>query len=298
VNRRHAGAIAVAGATTLAVSVSVAVAVAAAPPAARQTLDGRGFATPVTVTFTAPPGYRRRTPTSSSWRGPRYTNIDTGSLLESTLDYSVHPDHTTRSAESAARHKIGTDIGGIPTTEVASGPIDVPHVVRGRRVGVLRGFFVIRHATREQYEGWYDAGLGFALGRGYPVIVPDFQTNFPGDDAKHEIPGGPPSRWNRQVIERALRGVAIEGNLAPARVAARIQGARVTGRVTDTLGHPSVAITVVLERRADGGWTRVAAGKTGLKGEFTLRVANAEPTHNVRVTATFAEAVARSRVLG
>ena len=80
--------------------------------------------------------------------GPLYTNLATGSSdLESHLAFDVHPAFSVRSAEEAAREKIGTDIGGITTREVTSGPIDVPHVIGGRKVGSVMGFFLIRQAT-------------------------------------------------------------------------------------------------------------------------------------------------------
>jgi hypothetical protein len=250
--------------------VGASAAVAAVSPAGRQTFTGSGFPTAVTVTFTPPPGYRRiGGPTSSTYRGPTYTNLDTGNKIESTLDYSVHPDYGTSSAERGARRKIGTDIGGIPTREVASGTLSVPHLVGGRKVGVVRAFYVIRQATKAAYEGWFDAGLGFSAGKGYAVLVPDMQTNFPGDEAKHKPPDGTASTWNRRVIEQALRGVAIEGNLAPSKLAARVQARRVTGRVTDSLGHPLVGVKVTLRTAAGRSCCSVATSTTGA---FALNV--------------------------
>jgi len=126
----------------------VSVALAAASSVGKKTLGGRGFATDVTVSFTAPAAYAAPGGGYESWVGPLYTNLATGSSdLESHLAFDVHPAFSVRSAEEAAREKIGTDIGGIPTREVTSGPIDVPHVIGGRKVGSVKGFFLIRQAT-------------------------------------------------------------------------------------------------------------------------------------------------------
>jgi hypothetical protein len=286
------------------VSVTVAIAAVAVASLAfagitgvgKKTLGGRGWATNVTVAFTAPQGYSINGSGYENWLGPLFTNSVTGNQDESNISFDVHPDFTTRSAERAARSKLGNDMGGLPTRQVAAGPIDVPHVIGGRKVGVIKGFFLIRQVTKPQYEGWFEAALAFSLGRGYPIPAADLDTTAPDDDATKTIQGMLPSQWNRRVIEDGLRGISVEGNLAPRKVAARVQPGRVTGRVTDTVGHPVVRLKVVLERRAGSSWSRVTTGVTNGNGEFALRLAGVAKASAVRVSVSLG-AVARSGVL-
>lgn len=287
------------------VSVTVAIAaaavaslaLAAATGVGKKTLGGRGWATNVTVAFTSPEGYSINGSGYENWLGPKFTNTVTGNEDESNLSFDVHSDFTTRSAERAARSKLGADMGGIPTKQVAAGPIDVPHIIRGRQVGVIKGFFLIMQATRAQYEGWFEAGLAFSLGRGYPIPAADLDTTAPDDDATKTIQGTLPSEWNRRVIEQGVRGITVEGNLAPQKVTARVKAGRVEGRATDTVGHPVVGLKVVLERRAGSSWTRVTTGVTNGNGEFALRLAGVAGASGIRVSVSLGAAVARSGVL-
>jgi hypothetical protein len=234
----------------------------------KKVLGGRGFATNVTVSFKAPEGYTIDSGRYENWKGPVYTYLNTGSEAESGLHFDVH-SATTRSIERAARDKIGTDMGGIPTKQLEAGPILVPHLVRGRTVGVIKGFFLIREGTREDYEGWIDAALAFWLGRGYPVLAADVDTTAPSDDSNNRIRDQLPSVWNRRVVEEGIRGIAVEGNLAPRRLTARVQGRRVAGRVRDSLGHPLVRVKLTV-RTPDGKPCCVAV--TSATGVFTLNV--------------------------
>ena len=106
-----------------------------------------------------------------------------------------------------------------------------------------------------------------------------------------------PSAWNLQAVEEAVRGVAVEGNLAPRKVTARIQGGQVAGRVTDGLGHPVVGAKVALERRSGNAWQRVAQGRTNANGEFKLRLGAGESAQSVRVAVTLAGLTVRSKTL-
>lgn len=282
---------------TLVALATVSVGLAAGSSVGKKTLGGRGYATDVTVAFTAPAGYTVPGGGYESWVGPLYTNLATGDQSESRLDFDVHPDFSASSAEQAGREKIGTDIGGIPTNEVRSGPIDVPHVIGGRKVGSIKGFVVIRRATRAEYEGWYEAAVAFSLGKGYPILAADIDTTAPGDDSNETIQGALPSAWNLQAVEEAVRGVAVEGNLAPSKVTARVRGGQVAGRVTDGLGHPVVGAKVALERGSGSTWKQVAQGKTNANGEFKLRLAGVEPGQSVRVAVKLAGLTVRSKAL-
>jgi hypothetical protein len=279
-----AGAVAVVAASAAATGLGVG----------KKTLGGRGWATEVTFSFTAPPGYRVIGGRGyENWEGPLWKSSVTGSEDESNLHFDVHPDYSTRSAVRAAQSKIGTDMGGIPTKQVAAGPIEVPHIVGGRKVGVIKGFFVIRQATQEQYEGWFEAALAVSLGKGYPIPAADVDTTSPDSDASKTIKGMLPSQWNRQVVEQGLRGIAVEGNLAPARLSVRVLGRRVVGQAADVLGHPVVGAKVTL---AKPGGRACCSTKTTATGRYTLVVPASAGTGTFVVSVSVAEAVAKKTV--
>ncbi len=269
--------------SALAVVAGAVFAVAAFAGVGKKVLAGRGFATSVTVSFTSPSGYSINGGGYENWKGPLFSSLATGSNdLESGLHFDVHPDSTTRSAEKAARSKIGTDIGGIPTRELTSGPINIPHIVRGTRVGVIKGFFLIRQATKEGYEGFIDGGLGFWLGSGYPALAADVNTTAPGDDADKRIEGTLPSVWNRRVVEEGIRGIAVEGNFAPRTISSRAQGQRLSGRVTDSLGHAVIGAAVTLRK---AGVKPCCHAVTSTTGAFALNVPRSAGTGTFQLSA-------------
>ena len=162
-------------------------------------------------------------------------------------------------------------MGGLPTRQVAAGPIDVAHVIRGKKVGVVKGYFIMRQVVNKGYEGWYEGGLTFSPGKGYPILGAIVDTTAPADDADKRIKDTLPSVWNRRIVEEGIRGIVVEGNFAPARLIARVQGRRVVGRATDSLGHPVVGAKVKL--RKVGGKT-CCNSVTTASGAFTV---NAPP---------------------
>ena len=259
VRRRLVGA-AVACATVVVASAAFA---AASPHAV--TIGGRGFRTNVTVTFAAPASYALKTALryGGAWKGPRWKS-SSGDEADSLLDFSSHSDFTTRSPAIAAKNFLGNDTWAT----VASGPIDVPHVIRGRKVGVIRGFMLIRHSPAQGYEGWYKAVVGFALGRGYPVMVTDVKSDTPGDDSNGLIEGQLPSVWNRKAIDQALAGIVVNGNLAAEKITAAVQGRRIAGRVTDTVGHPVVGVKVTVRGRG----AACCSATTTATGAYSINV--------------------------
>jgi hypothetical protein len=289
---RQRGAFAV---LALASVIAAPLALASSAATGEKVLGGRGYATNVTVSFTAPAGYTIDSANGyENWKGPLYTYINTGSTTESNLHFDVH-SATTRSMERAARDKIGTDMGGIPTRQVVASAIRVPHLVRGRKVGDIKGFFVIRQGAKEDYEGWTEAGLAFSLGKGYPVLAADVDTTGPSDDSNNTIQNTLPSAWNRRVVEEGVRGIAVVGNLAPSKLTARVQGRRVSGRATDALGHVVVQAKVALRApngkrcctaltRTDGTFALTVPGSAG-SGAFQLSVTagGAKATKSVRL---------------
>jgi hypothetical protein len=167
-------------------------------------------------------------------------------------------------------------------------------------VGTITGFKHVIQKSDAGYEGWYKAALGISLGKGYTVVVVKSQTTTPGDDSRQVIAGKVPSEWNRQAIDEALRGVAIVGNLAALTIKANVRltpadpvnGARITGRVTDTVGDAVVGVKVRLRKSnadpvngavttAIGAFTLAVPKKAGT-GSFVLSVAGLSKNITVR----------------
>lgn len=255
------------------VVLSASLAAAADAPRKKITLSGRDYPTPVRVSFAAPTGYTSNQ--GGSWKGPRWKKIALSSEGDSSLTVNVGGDSSAGSAERAARKRLGSYVTS--WTVVASRPIAVPHLVGGRKVGTFKGFFLILHNPDQGYEGWYKATIGVPLGKGYPVLAADFGTTDPSDDATTTIEGKTPSAWNRQVIEQALRGAAVDGNLAARTIQANVRltplepccGARISGRITDALGHPLVAVKVTLRKH---GLAPCCAATTSATGAYVLNV--------------------------
>jgi hypothetical protein len=275
---RPAALLLVAGLTAV---LGVAIASGSASGVGKKRLSGRGFATSVTVAFTAPQGYTIDGGGYENWDGPLFSSLTTGSNdLESGLHFDVHPDFTTRSAQKAAQSKVGDDQGGLPSEQVAAGPIAIPHVVGGKKVGDIKGYYVIRQVTRDHYEGWYEAALGIPLATGYPVLAADVDTTAPADDADKRIEGTLPSAWNRRVVEEGIRGIAVEGNFAPKALVVSATGRRLGGRVRDSLGHPVVAAAVTLKH---GGKT-CCRTVTSTAGTFSLPVPKSAGTGSFQLS--------------
>jgi hypothetical protein len=278
----------------LAALVTASLALAASGGVGRKVLSGRGFPTSVTVSFTAPEGYTIKGSGYENWTGPLFSSLTTGSNdLESGVHFDVHPDFTTSSITKAARDKVGTEMGGQPTRQVAAGPIDVPHLIRGKRVGVVKGFFVMRQVTSEGYEGWYEGGLAFSPGKGYPILGAIVDTTAPADDSDKRIKDTLPSVWNRRVVEEGIGGIVVEGNLAPRKISARVRGRRISGRVTDSLGHAVIGAAVKLRKAGARPCCRAVTSSTGA---YALTVPRGAGTGAFELSASAGAATLSKRV--
>jgi len=286
---RSAGAVLAVSAAALTASVALG----ADAAVGKKTLDGRGFATAVVVAFTAPQGYTIDGGGYENWRGPDFSSIATGSNdLESGVHFDVHPDEKAPTAEKAARNKVGTDMGGLPTRQVAAGPIAIPHIARGKKVGVIRGFYVLMQVTKEGYEGWYEGGLGFRLGSGYPALAADVDTTAPADDGDKRIEGTLPSVWNRRVVDQGIRGIFVEGNFAPRKLTVRVQGRRLSGTIRDALGDAVVGAAVKLKR----GSKTCCRTTTTATGAFALSVPKSAGAGTFRLSVSTGGATLTKRI--
>lgn len=272
--------------------VSLTAVAVAAPAASAQVIDRvkvgvparnvtAGFSPALSVTVLAPPHHRRGCcydGDSGQWLGPEYWASKNPNLRgTASISWSVRFDDRPASAEAAARSVL---IQKWP--EYQKAPLRLPHVIRGRRVGTIPGYFVL---TASQASGptsaQHEAAVAFALGRGvyatasFSLLSPsqDYPAPF-GEYIVHTyglIKGETlASSWNREQAFLSVVSVGLSGNLPPARVLAR-GGKRVTGSVRDRFGHPLVLAPVTLEQKVGKRWLKVHSAKTNAKGAYVLR---------------------------
>jgi hypothetical protein len=280
------GLLRVIGIATLVATLGVAV--AAAQETDRVRVGGsnvtRGFSTALVVTVTTLPDFRRTgfDGNSGGWEGPVCDFAPNPRLSGPiSLTWGVGFDGDVRSAEEAARENLTFE-----WTTIESGPAEVTHLVGGREVGTIPGFFVLTDAQSQ--VGYHESGLGFPLGRGVYAAV-EFWSR--GNGLECTVRGTPVATWHRDTARAATRQVRLEGNLPPARVTARARSGRVSGAVTDSFGHPEAGIAVRLEKRAGRRWRTVRSGRTTSTGAYSLRTRGSA---SYRVTATLAGVSARS----
>jgi hypothetical protein len=245
----------------------------------------RGFSPALFVTVTTLPDFHRTgfDGNSGGWEGPVCDFAPNPRLSGPiSLTWSVGFDDDVRSAEQAAREVLTFE-----WTTIESGPIPIPHLVGGRQVGTIPGFFVLTDA--QSRTGYHESALGFPLGRGVHAAV-EFWSR--GNALECTVRGIPVANWHRDTARATIRQVRLEGNLPPARVTARARaGRRVTGSVADSYGHPDVGVAVRLEKRAGGRWRAVRSGRTSARGAYSLRTSG---RGSYRTVATLAGVSARS----
>ncbi len=145
----------------------------------------------------------------------------------------------------------------------------VPHVVGGRVVGDIPGFFVLQ-VQRQSAPS--ELVLAFPLSRDAHAFVRFLLTRPQSND--FYVNGSiQASSWNRGQALVAMSRVRLEGNLPPTLVSIRPRkGGILKGFVLDFVKHAVAGIPVVLERRSGSGWRRVATGRTSRLGGYSFRV--------------------------
>jgi hypothetical protein len=270
-------------------------AVAAAAVSDRVRIGGsnptRLFSAASFVVVTSPPELETRTGfdgNSGGWQGPRCDtgNVPRSALVAMTWSVGFHDD--VAGPEQAARKELT-----FGWTTVEQGPIAVRHVVAGRRVGTLPGFFVVTDARSE--TGYHESAVGIRLGRGVHAAAAFWSRGNALSCIVESTQGPiPVATWHRTKAREAVGLVEVEGNLPPARVTARAAAGGVRGRVTDSFGHPDAAAAVRLERRQGRRWRAAGSARTAADGTYAIR-SGARGT--LRVVATVARATAASRAI-
>lgn len=255
--------------------------------------QGVVFSQALGVIFTSPPDYRRGCcydSNSGEWLGPKY---EVAGYPTFTGDSSIDWSYTTAKAANVAT-AVRASLVHSDGREVESGALTVPHTVAGRTAGTIPAFYVI---TRFAQGGTarHEACLGFPIGRGFYGVA-RWALLSPADDSAqpfgdYRVNGVLASQWNRTQAQTAVRGVALEGSLPPARVRARAAGRRVRGDVRDSLGHPVAGAKVTLERRVGSRWRPAGSVRSGATGAYSV---GARRAGTYRAAASLAATTARS----
>jgi Carboxypeptidase regulatory-like domain len=252
------------------------------------------FAPSLYVRFASPPDYRRGCcydTNGGQWLGPRYAASGNPTLGgDSTIDWGYVPVFAAGGVEGAARRELIH--GG---TEQSSGHTTVPHTVAGRPAGRVPAFFVLTRLSAIAGNARHEATIAFALRNGIHAVARFALLNPTSDEVppfgNNMVNGQLASTWNQEQALQAVLGVALEGNLPPARVTARRTGGRVAGTVRDLHGHPVAGATVRLERRVGRGWRAAGSVRSSATGNYSLAAGRAG---TYRAVATLSGAVARS----
>lgn len=201
-----------------------------------------------------------------SWVGPGYAPRGAPNPWGNVaIDWEVGYDTRQLDTERVALANLTRD-----WQEDQRAGASIPHVVGGRIVGEVPGFFVLQ-VVRQSAPA--ELVVAFPLSRDVHAYV-RFLLLRPESNDFYVNGSIIASSWNRGQAFVAMSRVRLEGNLPPSLVSIRARrGGRVSGFALDFVRHPVVRIPVVLERRSGRGWRRVATTRTTRIGGYTFRVA-------------------------
>jgi hypothetical protein len=234
----------------------------------------------------SPDAYSRAAATGprGSWIGPEYRPQGAPNPWgNAAIDWEVGFDGRQMDTERIALANLTQD-----WQEDQRAGASIPHLVGGRVVGDIPGFFVLQ-VQRQSAPS--ELVLAFRLSRDLHAFV-RFLLTRPESNNYYVNGSILASSWNRGQALVAMSRVKLEGNLPPALVSIRPRkGGRVVGGfVLDFLRHAVVGIPVTLERRTGRGWRRIATVRTSRIGGYSFKVApgtyRARATLGTRFSAT------------
>jgi len=204
--------------------------------------------------------------TRGTWVGPEYRPQGApNSWGNAGIDWEVGFDGRQMDTERIALANLSQD-----WVEDQRFGVSVPHVVGGRVVGDIPGFFILQ-VQRQSAPS--ELVLAFPLSRDLHAFV-RFMLTRPESNQFFVNGSILASSWNRGQALVAMSRVKLEGNLPPTLVSIRPRkgGRVVAGFSLDFLRHPVVGIPVTLERRNGRGWRRVATARTSRFGGYSFKV--------------------------
>jgi hypothetical protein len=225
------------------------------------------------IVLASPDEYARAGP--GSWIGPPYWLRENPAIRNTTaMNWEVGYDQRPLNTERIALANLTRD-----WSEDQRAGVSVPHVVGGRMVGTIDGFFVLQVERRSAPT---ELVVAFRIAPQLHAWV-RFLLPRPENDSFHVKGAILASSWNRGQALLAMSRVRLEGNLPPSTVTVRPRRKGVlAGFVVDLHRHAVVGTPVSLQRRSGGGWRQVARGITNRIGGYTFRV----PPGTYRVRAT------------
>ncbi len=250
-----------------------------------------GLPAGLVVELSSPANYNRRSVSGDSgrWSGPRYEERGNPSNWEfAVLDWTVSFDERQGEAEAiAAANVVHRD-----WQRDQRGGLSVPHSVGTRDVGTILGYYVMMTPADEN-DARFEGVIAFPLDVNLHAVA-RFEAVLPASDSFVVNGSSVASSWNRGHVLLALAGIRLQGNLPPKTVAARPsqRGRLVKGKVVDRFLDAVLGAAVSLERRAGGGWAKVAGTRTNQRGFYSVR---AKKRGTYRVTVRLAGFTAMSR---
>jgi hypothetical protein len=203
--------------------------------------------------------------TSGTWIGPAYWLPANPAIRNNaSMDWEVGYDERVMSTERVALVNLTKD-----WTEDQRAGVSVDHLVGGRVVGTIPGFFVLQVERRSSPS---ELVVAFPLSEKLHTFVRFVLPRPETDDyfVKGSILA---SSWNRGQALLAMSRVRLEGNMPPSVVTIRQRRKRVlVGFVVDFYRHAVVGIPVTLQRRAGSRWVRIRGARTTRLGGFSFKV--------------------------
>lgn len=214
--------------------------------------------------------------TSGTWIGPAYWLPSNPAMRNNaSMDWEVGYDERALNTERVALANLTKD-----WTEDQRAGVSLDHLVGGRVVGTIPGFFVLQVERRSSPS---ELVVAFPLSEKLHAFVRFLLPRPESDD--YFVKGSVlASSWNRGQALLAMSRVRLEGNMPPSVVTIR-QRRRgvVAGFVVDFYRHAVVGIPIALQRKAGNRWVRIRGGRTTRLGGFSFKVGK---PGSYRVTAT------------
>jgi hypothetical protein len=239
------------------------------------------------IVVRSPDAYSRSAASGNrgSWVGPSYGPPGAAAVGNATIEWEVGYDAERPETERVALANLTQD-----WQEDQRAGVSVPHVVGGRVVGEVPGFFVLQ-VVRQSAPS--ELVVAFPVSRDVHTFVRFLLTR--PESNEYRVRGTIlASSWNRGQAFVAMSRVKLEGNLPPALVSIRARrgGRIVAGFALDFLRHPVVGIPVTLERRSGGRWRRIASVRTSRLGGYRFKVRPG--TYRARATMSRFSAVSKA----
>lgn len=249
-----------------------------------------GLPANLSLVIGSPDEYSRQSAraTSGSWIGPAYWLPSNPAIRNNAaMDWEVGYDERVMSTERVALANLTKD-----WTEDQRAGVSVDHIVGGRVVGTIPGFFVLQVERRSSPS---ELVVAFPLSEKLHAFV-RFVVPRPETDDFFVKGSVLASSWNRGQALLAMSRVRLEGNMPPSVVTIRLRRKGiVAGFVVDFYRHAVVGIPVSLQRRVGSRWVRIRGGRTTRLGGFSFKTGK---RGSYRVTASLdGRFTARSRPL-